>query len=332
MKCPNHLRTEAAGYCCVCGTFFCEACLTRHEGQVYCKRHYKPIAQKMERAQKHEEVKKRHGRHNLVVRYVDGRIEKGICFMLNPESSGFTLECVNAQGATLDKTVRIRFSELKALFTVKSFDGKFDKNERYSEYTPGGSNVFVKFKDGEVIEGATLQAYNPDATRFYMIPIDAKSNNITILIEGAAVEAVYTPEEYAQLEAKKPAKNEESVAPVTKDTTGIGQEESMGDFYFETRTYGTAQEQYLLALRSHPDSQRLKTKVAVASINIGIQHIKKREYPKALACMETALDSDPTNIHAKKKAKQLQKIIEKTERRMRAYAKQSERGGTSKTP
>ena len=164
-----------------------------------------------------------------------------------------------------------------------------------------------------------------------MIPVDAGSNNITILIEAAAVEAVYTPEEYAQLEVKKPAEKE-SVALVTKDTTGIGQEESMGDFYFETRTYGTALEQYLLALRSHPDSQRLKTKVAVASINIGIQHIKKREYPKALACMEIALDNDPNNIHAKKKAKQLQKIIEKTERRMRAYAKQSERGGTSKTP
>ena len=334
MKCPNHLRTEAAGYCCVCGSFFCEACLTRHEGQVYCKRHYKPIAQKQEREQKHEEVKKRHGRHNLVVRYVDGRIEKGICFMLNPKESRFVLECVDAQGITINKTVKVRFSEIKALFTVKSFDGKFDKHERHAEYTPGGSKVFVKFKDGEVIEGITLQAYNPDVRRFYLIPIDADSNNITILIEAAAVERVYTPEEYTQLTAKEPTEKQEpaAAAAAAKDSTEVSQEESMGDFYFETRTYGTALEQYQHALRTYPDSPRLKKKVAVASINIGIQYIKKREYPKALACMETALANDPTNVHAKKKGKQLQKIIEKTERRMRAYTKQSERGGASNPP
>ena len=36
------------------------------------------------------------------------------------------------------------------------------------------------------------------------IPEDSDSNNITILIEAKAVEAVYTPEEYAQLKANVP--------------------------------------------------------------------------------------------------------------------------------
>ncbi|MCH7910014.1 MAG: hypothetical protein IIB38_10400 [Candidatus Hydrogenedentes bacterium] len=59
--------------------------------------------------------------------------------------------------------------------------------------------------------------------------------------------------------------------------------------------------------------------MVVSTINAGIGFIKSRDYPDALKYMERALEIDPGNHHAEKKAKQLRKVIEKTQRRMKAY-------------
>ena len=69
-------------------------------------------------------------------------------------------------------------------------------------------------------------------------------------------------------------------------------------------------------------SVRLNKKIVVSLINIGIQYIKSRDYPVALEYMDRALERDPNNPHAKKKTKQLRKVIEKTQRQMREYHEQ----------
>ena len=58
---------------------------------------------------------------------------------------------------------------------------------------------------------------------------------------------------------------------------------------------------------------RLLKKLVMARYNCGVQFIKKRDYPSAYACMQEVLKFDPTNIHAKKKALQLKKIMQKPE-------------------
>jgi hypothetical protein len=63
----------------------------------------------------------------------------------------------------------------------------------------------------------------------------------------------------------------------------------------------------------------LRKKNLAATLNIGIGFVKRRDYPKALEWMERALEIDPDNEVAKRKAKQLTKVIEKTQRRMQAY-------------
>ena len=327
MKCASHPRKEAAGYCFVCGAFGCDDCLNLHEGNTYCKKHYRPFAEKIEQDRKHQAVRKRHGRHHLVIRYKDGRTEYGICLVMNVNDSGFHLEKTDERGVTINETTRIRFKDLKAVFNVKSFDGHFDKSQRYQEYTPGGSEVVVRFMDGETIRGNSLKSYDPDDARFYLIPEDADSNNISILVEGSAVEGVYSPEEYDALpkEEAKPAQAEPK-----HDATQTSQEETMGEFYFETHGYPAALEQYQLAAKQNPDSARLRRKIVVSTINIGIQHIKKRRYPDALRCMESALQYDPNHVHAKKKAEQLREVIEKTERRMRRYQRQKAAGSGDK--
>ena len=197
-----------------------------------------------------------------------------------------------------------------------------------------------------------MHAYVPGHPRFYMIPSDRNSKFINVLVEAAAVERVFSPDEYREYakqekEARRQRKEAARAAASGVATEGGGdmdsdsvilntpsepeaalsQEESMGDFYFETHNYPGALEQYELARAAFPNSVRLRRKVVVATVNIGIQYIKSREYPQALVYMEQALELEPKNPHAKKKAKQLRKVIEKTEKRMREYYEQQAKGG-----
>lgn len=342
MKCPNHITQNTAGYCGICGSFFCAECLNTHEGVVYCPKHFKPIAEELKRKEALEVGRKRHGRHQLVVQFVNGSKAQGVCRSMNLREAGFYLEIEDDTGQPTSESLRVQFVDLKYVAHVKSYDGQFDKNEDYQQYNPGGTHVVVRFRDGEVIEGVTMHAYVPGHPRFYLIPTDRNSNFLNVLVEAAALERVYSPDEYREF-AKQEKEARRAQKEATRTSSGGGgdldsdsvvmemtiepeaelsQEESMGDFYFETHNYNGALEQYQIARRAFPNSRRLRKKVVVATVNIGIQYIKSREYPQALVYMEKALELEPKNPHARKKAKQLRKVIEKTERRMREYYEQ----------
>jgi tetratricopeptide (TPR) repeat protein len=296
------------GYCIVCGAFGCPECLNRHEGNWLCAKHYRPIAQKQEEERRREEVRKRHPRQLLVARYADGTTKYGVCFALNPKEPSFRLEMVDKNGAALGASETVRFEDLKAVFVVKSFDGKFDKTRVYREGAPEGQDLVVKFRDGEALRGVTLRPYNPDDARFYLVPTDPKSNNISILAEARAVDSVCTPEEYKALRTQEQAKRVQM-----EREAALSQEETLGDFHLENRDYPAALEQYRLAATKYPESIRIRKKVLLAYFNVGIQFIKRHEYPKALAYMEAALKLDPRNERVSKKVSQLKHILEKQE-------------------
>ncbi len=259
--------------------------------------------------QKRQEVRKKHARQRLVVHYRDGRTEYGICLALNPKEAGFHLDRMSVDEVSTGETMHVRYQDLKAVFHVKSFDGKHAADQRFAQFQPEGQEVIVTFQDGESIRGFTLQNYSPDDPRFTLIPADPKSNNLSILIEVTSVERVYTIEEYEAARAqKREASKKEDVS------TDFSHEETMGDFYAETRNWTSAHEQYRAAVRANPQSRRLRKKLLLAEYNIGVQYIKRREYPQALACMEKILATDPHNAHAKKKVLQLRRIIQKSER------------------
>lgn len=255
-----------------------------------------------------EQQRKRQTRQRLVVRFKDGRTEYGVCFALNPRDSGFHLDKVDKSGITTGNTIQVRYADLKAVFYVKSFDGKYDKNQRYREWAPEGNELVVEFNDGEIIRGATMQRYDPDDPRFYLVPQDPTTNNISILIERSAVKRIMTPEEY---EASRTQRHEERKAG---EKTELTQEETMGDFYFETRNYPAALEQYQIALKKNPQSGRLRKKMMASQFNIGVQFIKRRDYAQALECMQKVLHMDPMNEHARKKVHQLKKILERPDK------------------
>jgi len=305
MQCPNHSQAEVTGYCCVCGSFGCPECLKTHEGNLYCRRHYQPIAQKIEEEKRHELQRKKRPRQLLAVRYADGHCQYGVCYALNVRDPVFHLDCVDAGGMPVEKTETIRFQDLKAVFLVKSFDGHFDKNVRYKEWTPEGMELVVEFNDGELLRGFSLRRYDPNEPRFHVVPADPATNNISILVERSAVKTVHTADEYnAKVQREREALREQ-------ESASLSQEETMGDFYFETRNYPAALEQYRLATAKFPQSSRLRRKVLLTQYNVGVQHIKRHEYQQALSYMEAILKVEPRNERVAKKVSQLRHIIKK---------------------
>ena len=125
----------------------------------------------------------------VVVRYVDGRVVKGMTQDFFPNKDRFHLRS--------DTTVSVEPAEvlirdLKAVFFVKDFDGKPGYNER-KEYNNGdkaqGRKVEILFVDGEKLVGSTL-GYDPNRLGFFLFPVDPESNNMRVFAVTAAVKNV----------------------------------------------------------------------------------------------------------------------------------------------
>lgn len=114
--------------------------------------------------------------NKIVVRYADGRLEKGITSDFFPNKDTFHVQ-PHAQGPNA-KPVEVRISELKAIFFVKNFAGNRDHREK-NEFEPGknvlGRKIQVVFKDGEILVGTTT-GYQPDRSGFFIVPADSQSN------------------------------------------------------------------------------------------------------------------------------------------------------------
>jgi len=84
-----------------------------------------------------------------------------------------------------DKMERISLDGVKAIFFVKSFEGKWHDDLRFHDHLPAPECLWVRatFHDGEVIEG--LIGNNPNYVvhaGFYMSPIDPEGNNWLIYV------------------------------------------------------------------------------------------------------------------------------------------------------
>ena len=84
-----------------------------------------------------------------------------------------------------------RLADLKALFFVRSLDGDAAHDESRvpdpsDPRSRGATIIKLGFADGETIVGSTIR-YPPNRPFFYVVPVDAKSNNIRILINKDAV-------------------------------------------------------------------------------------------------------------------------------------------------
>ncbi len=245
-------------------------------------------------------------RQRLVVRYANGKTRYGVCFALNPNADAFHLDCTDVNAVPTGETIKVPFSSLKAVFQVKSFDGNFDPTVKYPEQFELGEEVIVEFKDGEIIRGYSAAATSPSSPRFFIVPTEKDTNNINILVERSAVKRVWSVEEYE--------KEQERIKAQARDTVvkrKLTQEESTGDFYFQTRNYEAALQEYKEALKKDPHSATLRKKIFITEYNIGVHYISQREYEKALEIMERVLKKDPKNERVLRKVTKLRKAIER---------------------
>jgi hypothetical protein len=129
------------------------------------------------------------GLSRVVVRYVSGRVAKGFTQDFSPEKDRFHLYVdASLSGRAGEVTVR----EVKAIFFVRDFEGdsKYQERKKYTpEERPVGRKVEVKFRDGEVLVGASL-AFDRERKGFFLFPADPRSNNSRVFVVFGAVEAI----------------------------------------------------------------------------------------------------------------------------------------------
>jgi hypothetical protein len=113
--------------------------------------------------------------NQVVARFADGRILKGMTADFFPNKDSFHVADASAPGS---EPVEVRTGELKALMFVKDFAGDpahVERNEFHPSRPPVGRKIRVLFKDGEVLVGTTT-GYQSGRPGFFLVPADEDSN------------------------------------------------------------------------------------------------------------------------------------------------------------
>jgi hypothetical protein len=125
----------------------------------------------------------------VVVHYKGGRLLKGYTRDFRPGGETFTL--VSEQGRDHGRTHQVRVHDLKAVFFVRVLGGNLFYREKktFREVNMShlrGIGVRLKFKDGEVIRGSSLD-YAVGKKAFFVTPVDPESNNERIYVVADAL-------------------------------------------------------------------------------------------------------------------------------------------------
>ncbi len=131
-------------------------------------------------------------RERVILRFLDGRLLRGYI-----DDFSATDEFVSFENG-LSETQRIGVHELKAIFFVRTFEGKRSYSEKKSFREPVslGKRVFVKFKDSECMTGY-LEGGVPwekgfflepkKGPGFFLVPVDNESNNTKVFVVASSV-------------------------------------------------------------------------------------------------------------------------------------------------
>jgi hypothetical protein len=150
----------------------------------------------------------------IVIRFADGRIEKGYSQDFFPHKPVFHLFKNLSKGAANHKEIHV--ADLKAVFFVKTFAGNPDYKERkrfIEGDTAQGRKAEVAFVDGELLQGSVL-GYDPKGPGFFLFPSDPKSNNQRVFVINSAVKNFRYLEEVTV--QKTPGDDYQSLIPDTR--------------------------------------------------------------------------------------------------------------------
>lgn len=337
MKCPVHPDNDVVGYCVECGAFGCRNCLVASGKEenicLKCKKagiaagkagkkgfrskllgQKKPAKSAPRRPQfsRSSVTRKPATGRKLEVRFRDGKIVKGTTYKLDTQSLGFYL--VPLEPTDEAERMNIYFSDIKAIYFVRDFEGKLDPSEADGQYVAEGQDVRVALPDGEIIEGRALHRFDPTCERFFMVPKEGDTNIISILIEMSALKGI----EMEGFKRGTFAELEETVDIAEADEKHKGraplsQNESMGDLYFSMKNYDAALTEYEKVKKEYPEDKRLKLKISICNFNRGVHFIKSRKYAEARIEFEKIEKDDPVYSRAKKKIRKIDKILKEVQ-------------------
>jgi hypothetical protein len=126
--------------------------------------------------------------NEVVARFIDGRLIKGISLDIDPARPTCHIKTVE-QGM-----VEVKLADLKALFFVRDLAGKPDHKDKTTldpadPRARGTHPIELGFGDGERVVGLTNR-YPPIKPFFFVVPVDPDSNNLRILVNRAAVKSM----------------------------------------------------------------------------------------------------------------------------------------------
>jgi len=128
---------------------------------------------------------------NVIVRYTDGKMIKGVSRDFFPNKDRFI---VTPHNATDGETTEVFTDDLKAVFFVRDFEGNatYRERKRFEEDEEGPPlfKVKVTFHDDEVMIGSTMR-YDQDRLGFFLFPVDSNSNNIKTFVVSSAVKRIH---------------------------------------------------------------------------------------------------------------------------------------------
>ncbi|MDI6762026.1 MAG: hypothetical protein QME83_03240 [Thermodesulfobacteriota bacterium] len=138
-----------------------------------------------------------HSTQNLVVaKYWDGRMIKGVTYNFGSEKKAFHVIPVPEEKSEekseekeegTRKGVEVVIPELKAIFFVKSLEGRKGPRtlegllEEEEEEQASAMKVRVTFQDGETLIGMT-HGYSREKQGFFVVPLEKESNNLRIFV------------------------------------------------------------------------------------------------------------------------------------------------------
>jgi len=123
-------------------------------------------------------------RNKIVARFEDGKILKGYTHDFSPVKETFHLKSEMEEDK--DTLYEVKLADLKAVFFVKSLEGNKDYVEKKMFYEIDASSlkglkIKIEFSDGEIMSGVTL-SYSKGRKGFFLIPVDAESNNVRVFV------------------------------------------------------------------------------------------------------------------------------------------------------
>ena len=128
--------------------------------------------------------------NEVVARYLNGKVVKGVSLDVDPGRPVFHVR-------TAEGTLEVKLKELKALFFVKDLVGDAARDEALKlepddGRARGSFPIELEFADGEKLVGLTVR-YPPIRPFFFVLPADARSNNVRVLVNKAAVKRMSQP-------------------------------------------------------------------------------------------------------------------------------------------